>query len=159
MVSNYGLLIHSQARSSKSWSSKSCPLDIYIYICLHIDTSPIPKMHISFILFMVHLCLRKVQLPHAKTLLFWPNPIWHVWTIYRLLGFLHSWRNLMAEFIPKSSRIAQGCHFLVHQSLCDTVRSEDGKDLGSNTGENTSQTAITWSTFREFRVSKCFLSM
>lgn len=48
--------------------------------------------------------------------------------------------------------------FLVHQSLCDTVRSEDGKDLGSNTGENTSQTAITWSSFREVRVSKCFLS-
>ena len=86
-------------------------------------------------IFMVHLCLRKVQLPHASATLLVESHLTCFFAVYRLLGFLHSSKIWWQSSFPNQSISIRP--FLVHQTLCNTVRSEDGKDLGSNTGVST----------------------
>ena len=65
---------------------------------------------------------RKMKLPHAEgPALLAESHLICFSTIYRLLGFLHSWLNLMAKFIPKSSRIAHGSHFFWSTRVCATL--------------------------------------
>lgn len=113
-----GLLIHSQARSSKSWSSKSCPL----YISSYWHRTNSWNSHIIHTIHATPVFSEKCKLPHAEGPALWAESHLTCFsTIYGLLGFLHSWRNLMAKFIPKSSRIAHGSHFFWSTRVCATL--------------------------------------